>query len=109
MPQIQIVPTTLTGEITITADLEHRCPFKPDDDDSGTVTIRMFLHDGQTVELHSLAEYLRGFYDWKISHEDLTARIYADLYALRESIEIIEVATRWDTAGMGVEVKMGTA
>lgn len=85
--------------VSVTADLRHLCPHVAEID-YGTTTIAWRVN-GQTYELHSLAEYLRGFKDAAISHEQITDRIRHDLSVV-VGIELLSVETTWETAGMEV-------
>lgn len=86
--------------MTATAPLRHLCPVV-DEIDEGTVTVQ-WSTDGATLELHALATYLGGFADTKISHEDITELIAADLAAF-PGVEVSRVVTTWTTAGMSIE------
>lgn len=97
-----LVPTDAAVTVTATAPIRHLCPFK-DELDQGTVTI-VWDCNGHTIELHSLAAYLDGFYAEKISHETLVDEIFYALYGLTPLIEIQSVTARFTTAGIGVEV-----
>lgn len=84
-----------------TFPLVHRCPFV-DEVDEGQVTISWWV-DGLTLELHSLREWLGGFADEVVSHEELTDRIRDQVERL--GLAGVAVTTRWSTAGGSVEVK----
>lgn len=90
-------------EMTVTAPLRHLCPFV-DEVDEGTVTVTWAV-DGTTHELHALADYLRGWKDSTVSHEEITDRIAHDLQAT--GLHVREVTTAWTTAGM--EVRCSTS
>lgn len=75
---------------SITSAVIKRCPVR-DEMDYGTVTISRRAN-GESFELHSLAEYLRGFGTRRISHEDFTAVVARELSA--------HVSSTWQTAGM---------
>lgn len=90
--------------MTVTAPVQHLCPFV-DEVDDGTVTISWRV-DGATFELHALAEYLRGYKDARLSHEDITDRIRHDLSA-PPGVELLTVESTWTTAG--VEVTCSTS
>lgn len=92
--------------VSIKADLRHLCPHV-EEIDYGTVEITWRV-DGSTYELHSLAEYLRGFKDSEISHEQITDRIRHDL-SVNEGIELVSVETTWGTAGMEVRCSTSVA
>lgn len=85
--------------VSVKADLQHLCPHV-EEIDFGTVTITWRVN-GQTYEMHSLAEYLRGFKDSRLSHEQITDCIRHDLSTV-DGIELVSVETTWDTAGMEV-------
>jgi NADPH-dependent 7-cyano-7-deazaguanine reductase QueF len=85
--------------MAISAPLQHLCPFV-DEVDHGTVEIA-WATTGATLELHSLREYLDGFEDAQMSHEELTDRIRHDLSVI-DGIDLISVETTWETAGMEV-------
>jgi NADPH-dependent 7-cyano-7-deazaguanine reductase QueF len=86
-------------DVTVTADLQHLCPFV-DEVDRGSITIS-WRCNGETLELHSLREYLDGFKDSELPHEALTDLIRHDLSVMAR-IDLISVTTTWQTAGMGV-------
>lgn len=90
------------ADVTMTAGIAvaHLCPFK-DEVDNGWVTIT-WRCDGATLELHALADYLRGFKDARLSHEEVTDRIRHDL-AATPGVELVSVETTWGTAGMEVK------
>lgn len=96
---IKTVPSS--GDVTVTtyADLTHLCPFV-DEVDRGTVKLTWRV-DGQTLELHSVRAYLDGFATSRLSHEEVTNRIGHDIASI-PGVELIEVTTAWDTAGMEV-------
>lgn len=94
------VPTggTAQGEtVTVHTELCHLCPFR-DEVDQGHITVS-WLIDGYTFELHDLAAYFATFGDMKISHEELTGRIAAELGG-----SVVNVTTHWQTAGMAIAV-----
>lgn len=96
-------PTTVPSDADVTMTtrgaLTHQCPHFPETDQGHiTITWRVL---SKTLELHSLAEYLREFKDATISHEQITDRIRHDLATL-PGIDLISVVTTWDTAGMEV-------
>lgn len=94
------VPVNAGGVVaTATAPLAHRCPFV-DEADQGTITA-VWRIDTHTLELHALHEYLRSFASVETSHETLTLQIAADLAAV-EGLDLLRVATRWQTAGIQV-------
>lgn len=95
------VPVDARDEIvTATGPIRHMCPFRHEVDE-GTVSVSWRVN-GATFELHDLAEYLTSFRDLTISHEELTARIYAHLGGWA-----VNVTTRWVTAGLEVTVSRG--
>lgn len=95
-----------SSDVTITATgaLRHRCPYR-NEIDRGHVTITWRV-DGKSYELHSLAEYLSGFADVEVSHEQITDHISHDLSVIA-GIELLSVETTWTTAGM--EVRCSTS
>lgn len=99
MSRVRVVPSKADVTITVTSPLRHLCPFV-DEVDNGTVTIT-WRAKGKTFELHSLRAYLDGWKDSEISHEDITDIIRRDL-SVTPLIEIVEVRSAWDTAGMAV-------
>lgn len=104
MRDATILPEAVNGPsedvtLSVTAPLRHMCPFI-DEVDDGTVTIN-WSTCGNTVELHSLAQYLAQFADWRISHEALTDQIKHDIDGV-QGIFATTVATSWKTAGMDV-------
>lgn len=84
--------------VTASAEIEHRCPHV-EEVDKGTVTMSWMVTE-QTIELHSLAEYVRSWKDVRISHEELTATIQRDL--LRAGVEEAQVRATWQTAGLSI-------
>lgn len=104
MSHVLTVPDSSDVTVTATGDLIHRCPHV-NEVDYGTVTITWHVR-GETYELHSLAEYLRGFKDADLSHEQITDRIRNDLSA-ESHIEMVGVESTWQTAGM--EVRCSTS
>ena len=104
MRDATILPAAVPGPpediaVTATAELLHQCPFVHEAD-VGTVTIR-WSTCGNTIELHSLAEYLKQFATWEISHEALTEQIKHDIDGV-QGIYATSVSTTWKTAGMDV-------
>lgn len=85
--------------VTVTGPIQHRCPVV-EEIDRGHITITWRIK-GETYELHSLAEYLRGWADSHIAHEQLTDRIRHDLSVV-SGIELVSVETTWVTAGLEV-------
>lgn len=88
--------------VTATGDLSHACPFK-NEQDHGTVTVT-WRASGQTIELHSLAEYLKTFAGERVSHEAITGRIRRDLSMIR-GIADVWVTSTWTTAAFSVVVR----
>jgi NADPH-dependent 7-cyano-7-deazaguanine reductase QueF len=72
-----------------------------DEEDQGTVTLEWDV-TVETVELHSLADYLTGFSDQQISHEELVRRIKTDVTEL--GLSNVRVTGEFMTAGMFVAV-----
>lgn len=84
--------------VTITAEVEKRCPYK-DEQDTGTAVLRFdVLKDAP--ELHELADHLATWADIALSHEEFTAMLRDRWW----SEGCRSVTTTWQTAGMTVEV-----
>lgn len=102
-----MIPKTVPDEsdvtVTATTQMRHLCPHR-DEVDRGTIAITWECA-GQTIELHSLAEYLKTWHKARISHERLTDRIQHDL-AL-PGIGEVRVESTWNTAAM--EVRCSTS
>jgi uncharacterized PurR-regulated membrane protein YhhQ (DUF165 family)/NADPH-dependent 7-cyano-7-deazaguanine reductase QueF len=98
------VPCVAAADIAITARLAHRCPFR-DETDRGHIRIT-WRSAGATLELHSLAAWLRTYRSARVSHEELTERIRTHLADLT-GIEQVTVQTSWRTASTQVEVTAG--
>ncbi len=96
---ITTVPIESNVTLTVTATIQHMCPFVHEVD-NGSVSIT-WETDGWTIELHSLRAYLNTFQDRKISHEELTEEIRAELNS-HQWINSVAVNTAWRTAGMEV-------
>ena len=96
---IQTVEDASDVTSAVTGDLRHRCPHV-EEIDRGRVTITWRVA-GRTYELHSLREYLAGFADARLSHEEVTDRIRHDL-SVADGIELVSVETTWLTAGLEV-------
>lgn len=93
------VPNTNDVTMTVTAPLKHLCPFV-DEIDDGTIEITWAV-DGATFELHALADYLRGFKDSRLSHEEITDAIRHDLSCV-PGVQLVSAVSTWTTAGMEV-------
>lgn len=87
--------------VTVVGPLTHLCPHV-DEVDTGTIEIT-WTAQGETYEFHSLAEYLAGFADTRMSSEAITDRIRHDLSVVPR-IKLVSVTTTWDTAGLAVTV-----
>jgi NADPH-dependent 7-cyano-7-deazaguanine reductase QueF len=98
------VPCDATVTVSTAALMRHRCPFV-DELDRGTVHIT-WTTAGRTFELHALADWLAGFADQAVSHEELTERIRAEL-AAADGVTAVAVRSEWTTAGTQVEVTAG--
>lgn len=98
-----LVPEESTARVTVTGRLHHLCPHV-DEVDSGTVEIS-WTCAGQTIELHSLADYLRDYAGERISHEQITHAIRTELAALY-GIADVQVRTTWATAGLQVRAEL---
>jgi NADPH-dependent 7-cyano-7-deazaguanine reductase QueF len=96
---MNLVPCPELLSVTVEATVTKRCPFK-DETDAGTVTV-VWNSEGKTLELHSLREYLDGFGDVALSHEEFTDAVGAHLSSL---IGDVQVWSEWETAGMKVRV-----
>lgn len=101
---MKTVPSSADVTVTATGPIVHLCPHV-DEIDYGHITITWRV-EGQTFELHALAEYLRGFRKSRISHEEITDRIRHDLSVV-DGLALLAVETTWKTAGM--EVACGTS
>jgi NADPH-dependent 7-cyano-7-deazaguanine reductase QueF len=104
MTNAQPVDCAADVTMTVTAPVRHLCPFV-NEVDEGFITITWRV-DGATLELHSLADYLREFKDSELSHEAFTDRVSHDL-SLIAGVDLVTVQTTWTTAGM--EVKCSTS
>lgn len=98
----EVVPCSADVLVTATGPLRHMCPFIAEIDE-GQVTITWWCA-GATFEIHSLAEYLAGWKDAEISHEQVVDRIYHDLATTSPLVVDVTVAARFVTAGLSVEV-----
>lgn len=99
MSHVLTMPDRSDVTMTVTGPLVHMCPVV-DEVDEGTITIAWRVK-GETYELHSLAEYLRGWAGSHLAHEQITDRIRHDLSVV-VGIELVSVETTWLTAGMEV-------
>ncbi len=99
---LRIVPDDTQSRVTVTGPLVHRCPHV-EEVDAGTVEVSWRCADA-TIELHSLAAYLASWEGQRVSHEELTAQIAADLEQL-DGIEDVSVVSRWRTAGLAVTIE----
>lgn len=98
--ELAVVTDAALGiSVSVTTELQHRCPHKPEVD-HGTVTITWPV-DGWTLELHALGSYLRQWTDVAISHEELTSTIHRDIAAAGITATVV---SRWVTAGIDVTV-----
>lgn len=104
MSALRAVPCNNSVTTTVTGPLRHLCPHV-DEVDNGNVTITWRV-DGCTLELHALVDYLRGWKDTRLSHEEITDRIGHDLSVVG-GVELVSVVTTWRTAGM--EVRCSTS
>lgn len=87
--------------VTMTArtPAQHQCPIVQETD-NGTMTIT-WQTSGNTLELHTLREYVDTFKDVEITHEALTSTVRRTLVNL-PGIAGVTVSSEWDTAGMRV-------
>jgi NADPH-dependent 7-cyano-7-deazaguanine reductase QueF len=81
--------------VTFTCPVVKICPFSPEVD-QGTVEISFHVN-GQTMELHGLAAYLRAFAGQPVSHEDFTGDVHD--YVSSRLDGMVRVVSRWRTAG----------
>lgn len=93
------VPTYGAPQVTVKANVQHRCPFVHEID-YGTARIT-WIPQGNTIEIHSLRDYLATWADTQISHEDITQAIHMTLGDL-DGLYVTDVTTTWNTAGMEV-------
>lgn len=100
MSHIQTMPVSTDATVTASGPLVHLCPVV-DEVDEGHITITWRIL-GETFELHSLAEYLRGWKDSRLSHEQITDTIRHELSTASTWIELVSVETTWLTAGLEV-------
>lgn len=77
MSALETVECMSPVTVTTKAHMRHLCPYR-NEVDEGLITISWEVA-GRTIELHSLHEYLRGFKDSVMSHEELTDRVRHDL------------------------------
>lgn len=99
---LNVVPESAPSRITITGQLVHQCPHV-NETDNGTVTIS-WTCNGETLELHGLAQYLASFRGVPVTHETITEQIRGDLAAI-DGIEDVTVSTTWTTAQLAVRVE----
>jgi NADPH-dependent 7-cyano-7-deazaguanine reductase QueF len=90
--------------VSVSGELTHKCPYR-DEIDHGQADITWTIA-GRTLELHSLAEYLTGWQNAQLSHEQVTDRIRHDLSAI-DGITDVQVSTSWNTSGLRVSVMSG--
>lgn len=100
MSDLQTVSAPAGVRVEVRADLDHRCPFKPERD-RGTAVLAWTTTE-VTVELHSLAAWLSSWKDDAISHEDLVQEVADALAAL--GLTEVYVRATYPTAGMEVTV-----
>lgn len=98
------VPCDNYVTVSAVGPIGHLCPYK-DETDSGRIEITWTVN-GQTFELHALADYLAGWAAARLSHEQVTDRIQHDLSAT-EGVTDVRVRTTWNTAGLTVDVATG--
>jgi NADPH-dependent 7-cyano-7-deazaguanine reductase QueF len=101
MTILEAVPEKAAGTIvTAGTPMEHLCPHQ-DETDQGHVTVAWETTD-VTLELHSLAAYLKTWANEKVSHEELTETILRDIG--ETGVDAVSVTTKWRTAGLDVTV-----
>lgn len=88
--------------ITVTSPASHLCPFR-DEVDDGTVQVSWTTSQGETLELHTLAQLIRGRAGTEISHEQWTADL-VDMINAGAKVADLTVSSQWSTAGMSVSV-----
>lgn len=91
--------------VNASCSITHLCPYKQERD-FGTVEISWTVAPGSSpVELHALAEKVQSFTDVHLTHEAVTWDLQRWVVGLVGESGEVEVATRWVTAGMDVEVR----
>lgn len=103
MKPMELVPVDSQATVTTGGLVNHLCPHV-DEADHGFITIS-WRCGTSTIELHSLAAYLKGFDDRRISHEDLVEEIFQHLRDAAPGIAVVSVAARFTTASLGVEIR----
>lgn len=83
-------------EVRLESDIEHQCPFK-DETDYGQVLV-IYAPREWVLELESFAEYLKGLSRMRISHEELTQVIAADMQRALDCK--VAVKTTFTTSGV---------
>lgn len=96
-----LVPESSTARVSVHGPMWHLCPHV-DEVDEGRVSIS-WTCAGQTLELHSLADYLREYAGERVSHEELTRQLRDELGGLYGIADVV-VSTTWRTAGLDVVV-----
>lgn len=101
--RIEVPTDSLKTDIRIDGVITHQCPFV-DETDYGTIAVRYTPYEYE-IELHSFKNYLGSFEDTKISHEDLTRRIWSELEEWINPARL-SVNTSFKTAGLAVNVEV---
>lgn len=99
---MKLIETKLVGRARLTMPAVHLCPYVEETDE---VTVEVHYDvDNQAIELHSFAEYLRGYAEEKISHEDLAQKIATDVRRLlspdKPELVALGVYVEFETAGV---------
>lgn len=87
-------------KVAAKGSITHRCPHV-NEVDHGWIEITWSTDDGQTIELHSLREYLDTFADQAISHEELVNEVHV---WTSQHVPDVEVRAGFITAGLEVAV-----
>jgi NADPH-dependent 7-cyano-7-deazaguanine reductase QueF len=85
-------------EVRLESDIAHECPFK-EETDYGQVLV-IYAPREWVLELESFNEYLKGLSDMRITHEELTQVIAADMQRALDCK--VAVKTTFITSGIKV-------
>lgn len=99
-PLPALVQSSAPATVAAHSSATHLCPYR-DEVDVGTVEV-VWEAGEQTIELHSLGEWLDSLATMKVSHEEYTHHVREQLERL--GLPIKRVSTTWQTAGMDVTV-----
>lgn len=93
---LEVISCEAVADVHVILPVRKECPVK-NEADFGTVDV-WFTTRTQTIELHSLRNYIESYQGIPITHEDFARQVYRDIVST--GVDEVSVSASWRMDGL---------